>query len=327
MRTELVVSQARQLGAQLAGVADAEALADLPHPPEAVLHGARSVVVLARRFVYGGVLQRDGANRSHHYTMELGLTELEEISLKLMYWLEDAGFPALLVPASASRSKQEELAAEGPLSLTHAAVAAGLGTLGLNGMLLTPEYGPRVLLAAVVTHAPLEPTPRQPTALQPMSLQPTELQPTPGLCLGEACGRCLLACPGSAVRQWGLDVDACRPHSAPYDYPAFAEHVAAVVAEPDPERKWQLASSTRSLMFWQSLLRGVGVETGCTRCQDVCPVGADYAQRLAPALDEIPEETAQKRSVLAELRRAAVTGDRGPGFDTRWHGTIETPKE
>ncbi|HET8682485.1 MAG TPA: hypothetical protein VFM54_11515 [Micromonosporaceae bacterium] len=316
MRTGAVVAQARQLGAQLAGVATAESLAGLPHPPEAVLHGARSVVVLARRFVYGGVLQRDGANRSHHYTMELGLTELEEISLRLMYWLEDAGFPALLVPASASRSKQEELAAEGPLSLTHAAVAAGLGTLGLNGMLLTPEYGPRVLLAAVVTHAPLAPTPG-----------PAQQPDGRGLCLGETCGRCLLACPGSAVRHWGLDVDACRPHSAPYDYPAFAGHVAAVVAEPDPERKWQLASSTRSLMFWQSLLRGVGVETGCTRCQDVCPVGEDYAQRLAPALDEIPEETAQKRSALAELRRAAVTGDRGPGFDTRWHGTIETPKE
>lgn len=311
MRTELVVARAKELGAQLAGVAAADALADLPHPPAAVLNGARSVVVLARRFVYGGVLLRDGAARSHHYTMELALTELEETSLKLMYWLEEAGFPALLVPASASRSKQEELAEQGPLSLTHAAVAAGLGTLGLNGMLLTPEYGPRVLLSAVVTHAPLAPTPG----------------PGRGLCLGEACGRCLLACPGSAVRHWGLDVQACRPHSAPYDYPAFAEHVAAVVAEPDPERKWQLASSTKSLMFWQSLLRGVGVETGCTRCQDVCPVGADYAQRLAPVLDEIPEETAAKRAALDELRAAAAAGRRGPGFDTRWHGSIDTPKE
>lgn len=311
MRTDEVVAQARQLGAQLVGVAVADALADLAHPPAAVLHGARSVVVLARRFVYGGVLLRDAAARSHHYAMELALTELEETSLRLMYWLEDAGFPALMVPASASRSKQEELAAEGPLSLTHAAVAAGLGTLGLNGMLLTPQYGPRVLLAAVVTHAPLDPTPG----------------PGRALCQGESCGRCLLACPGSAVRHFGLDLERCRPYSAPYDYPAFARHVASVVAEPDPERKWKLASSTESLMFWQSLLRGVGVETGCTRCQDVCPVGDDYAQRLAPTLDEIPEETEAKRADLAQLRVAAATGHRGSRFDPRWHGTIDTPKE
>ena len=36
------------------------------------------------------------------------------------------------------------------LSLPHAAVEAGLGTLGLNLQLLTPEFGPRVLLTAVL---------------------------------------------------------------------------------------------------------------------------------------------------------------------------------
>ncbi|WP_051580804.1 epoxyqueuosine reductase [Pseudonocardia acaciae] len=289
IRTADVVERARELGAQLAGVASADELADLPHPPHAVLNGARSVVVLARRFVYGGVLRRDARSRSHHYATELGLTELEEITLDLMFWLEDDGHPSLMVPASASRSKQEDLASQGPLSLTDAAVAAGLGTLGLNGMLLTPRFGPRVILSAVVTMAPLEPSARIGR----------------GLCLGEECGRCLLACPGSAVRRWGLDVEACRPHSAPYDYPSFAKHVSRIAAEPDPERKWELAASTESLMFWQSLLRGVGIETGCTRCQDVCPVGEDYAARLAPAMDHIPEQTAAKHAELDRMRRLA----------------------
>ena len=36
------------------------------------------------------------------------------------------------------------------LSLNHAAVEAGMGTLGLNLQLLTPEYGPRVMLSAVM---------------------------------------------------------------------------------------------------------------------------------------------------------------------------------
>lgn len=302
--TAEVVARARELGAQLAGVAAADALADLPHPPGQVLNGARSVIVLARRFIYGGVLQRDGSARSHHYAMELGLTELEETALRLMFWLEDLGHPALMVPASASRSKQEDLAADGPLSLNHAAVQAGLGTLGLGGMLLTPQFGPRVILSAVVTLAPIEPSERMEHSL----------------CLGEECGRCLLACPGSAIRQWHLDVEACRPHSAPYDYPFFRRHVERLVTEPDPTRKRQIASSTDSLMFWQSLLRGVGVETGCTRCQDVCPVGEDYARRLAGRLDGIPEETPAKRAELATLRERATAGDRGPYHDPRWMG-------
>lgn len=306
-----VVRQAHELGAQLAGVASADALADLPHPPEQVLHGARSVVVLARRFIYGGVLRRDARSRSHHYTTELGITELEEITLDLMFWLEDHGHPSLMVPASASRSKQEDLASEGPLSLTHAAVQAGLGTLGLNGMLLTPQFGPRVILSAVVTMAPLQPSPRIERAL----------------CLGEECGRCLLACPGSAVRQWSLDVEACRPYSAPYDYPYFRDHLRQIAAEPDPKRQWKLASGTESLMFWQSLLRGVGIETGCTRCQDVCPVGEDYPTRLAPTMDEIPEETEAKRAELDQMRRRARDPDRSEWPDPRWTGRVDDGEE
>ncbi|MGH3196236.1 MAG: hypothetical protein ACRDOH_13255 [Streptosporangiaceae bacterium] len=306
MSTEEVVTKARELGAQLAGVASAEALADLGHPPGAVLNGARSVVVLARRFVYGGVLQRSSRARSHHYATELGLTELEETALRLMFWLEDRGHPALMVPASASRSKQEDLAADGPLSLTHAGVEAGLGTLGLNGMLLTPEYGPRVILSAVVTLAPLQPSVRHEDAL----------------CLGEACGRCLLACPGSAIGQWDLDVEACRPHSAPYDYPAFQRHLERVLTEPDPDEQWKTATSTDSLMFWQSMLRGVGIQTGCTRCQDVCPVGEDYPERLAQVLDDIPEATPAKRAELQGIQGRAAAGEHGPGLDQRWHGHL-----
>lgn len=304
--TQEVVNKARELGAQLAGVASADALADLGHPPGAVLNGARSVVVLARRFIYGGVLQRSSSARSHHYATELGLAELEEIALKMMFWLEDRGHPALMVPASASRSKQEDLAANGPLSLTHAGVQAGLGTLGLNGMLLTPEYGPRVILSAVVTLAPLEPSVRHERAL----------------CLGEECGRCLLACPGNAIGQWNLDVEACRPHSAPYDYPAFQRHIERVMSERDPDQQWKVATSTDSLMFWQSMLRGVGIQTGCTRCQDVCPVGQDYPRRLAPALEDIPEETPAKRAELQRIQERAAAGEKRPGFNERWHGHL-----
>ncbi|MGI9018504.1 MAG: hypothetical protein ACR2HR_15620 [Euzebya sp.] len=308
LTADAVKQEAARLGASLVGIADSQLLEGLAHPPSGVLHGVRSVVVLAKRFIYGGALLADASARTAHYSMEVALTHLEEAALDLMFYLEDHGHPALSLPASANRSKQEDMVTNGPLSLTHSAVAAGLGTLGLNGMVLTPQFGPRVLLCAVLTLAPLTPD-------KPMD---------EGLCRGEECGRCLLACPGDAIGGWELDVEACRPHSSPFDYPYFREHVAQIVTAATPEEQWAKATSGDSLMFWQSLLRGVGIVTGCTRCADVCPVGDDYERFLAADLQVIPEETQQKRDVLAELQARASSGERGPGFERMqpWTGTI-----
>ena len=45
------------------------------------------------------------------------------------------------------------------LSHRHMAAGAGLGEFGWNGLLMTPEFGPRVRLATVITTARLIPTP------------------------------------------------------------------------------------------------------------------------------------------------------------------------
>ena len=97
----------------------------------------------------GGQLAHPQWNdRNKYYNDELSLTFLEEVSLELVYWLEDAGYPAIIVPPTHvdpwrydgdPKKHQSTL-----ISLPHAAVEAGLGTLGLNLQLLTP---------AVRTHA------------------------------------------------------------------------------------------------------------------------------------------------------------------------------
>jgi Fe-S oxidoreductase len=46
------------------------------------------------------------------------------------------------------------------------------------------------------------------------------------------------------------------------------------------------------------------VITGCRRCADVCPVGADYEPMLKDALDAIPESTPQKEARLAAMAAA-----------------------
>jgi Fe-S oxidoreductase len=74
--------------------------------------------------------------------------------------------------------------------------------------------------------------------------------------------------------------------------------------------------------LWQSILRGAGVITGCRRCQDVCPVGTDYERMLKDALDEIPEDTPEKRARLAAMVALEAKGDVPANYEQqkRWIG-------
>jgi epoxyqueuosine reductase len=78
--------------------------------------------------------------------------------------------------------------------------------------------------------------------------------------------------------------------------------------------------SKESFMSWQSILRGVGVYSGCTRCVDVCPVGRDYDAHLKDAQDQIAERTPEKEARLAEMARRREAGDRGRYYahSARW---------
>ncbi|MGH7806407.1 MAG: hypothetical protein ACREQJ_18810, partial [Candidatus Binatia bacterium] len=239
-----------------------------------------------------------------HYAGEMLLSAMESLTYDLVRFFEDAGFPSIMLPSGYSRSHQVEIAAK-TLSLPHLAVEAGLGTLGLNLQLLTPRFGPRVILGAVLTTAELEPDAMRETAL----------------CKGPECGRCLLSCPGDAIRAWRLDLDRCKPHSSPYGYHFLQQHMERILASPDAEARAEAAKSGDTLMIWQSMLRGVGIYTGCTRCADVCPVGDDYGAHLQDIQEEIAEATPEKEAVLASLRSEPLGGD----FEShrRWIGAAD----
>jgi epoxyqueuosine reductase QueG len=63
----------------------------------------------------------------------------------------------------------------------HAAFLAGLGNFGMNNTILTPEFGPRVRFASILTTAEIEP---DPVLIKPLCIQ---------------CRRCVEACPVHAL--------------------------------------------------------------------------------------------------------------------------------
>jgi ferredoxin len=319
-----IKEKARALGADLVGIADGAVLD--AHPPDPAdprrpadvteLDGGR-VIVLAKRLSSGVTRITAWGDRHKYYNDELALTALEETSLELVYWLEDAGYPAVIVPPTHvdpwryegdPKAHQDTL-----LSLPHAAVEAGLGTLGLNLQLLTPEYGPRVLLTAVLCSVDVECDTRRAEAL----------------CHGPACGRCLQACPGDTVRHWERDWSKCDEYRSPYGFAKLTGHLEQIVAAPDAAARKALLRSEPSFNLWQSILRGAGVITGCRRCADVCPVGADYDAMLKDALDAIPEASAEKSARLDAMRDGEARGDAGPGYRAqgRWIGRLKVVTE
>jgi len=68
--------------------------------------------------------------------------------------LHNLGLKGLILPAGGAPSDERFL--EGAISYKHVAQAAGLGVLGWNSLLITPEYGSRIRLACIITDALLE---------------------------------------------------------------------------------------------------------------------------------------------------------------------------
>ena len=179
-------------------------------------------------------------------------------------------------------------------------------------MLLTPEFGPRVRLTAVLSSVPVD----------------CDERIAESLCRGPACGRCLSACPGDVIGHWDRDWEACDTYRSPHGFHALADHIGRIIDEPDIQKKKAMLRSEDQFYLWQSILRGAGVVTGCRRCQDVCPVGDDYPA-LADALDAIPEDNDDKRARLAAMRADEAKGGLPASYlaARRWIGALAGPED
>jgi len=318
-----IKGKARELGADLVGIADGKIMDQYPpnsrlpqSPIHITEHDGDRCIVIAKRYSVGTTRLPRVDERHKYYNDELTLSELEGISLELVLWLEDQGYPALIIPPTHVDPwvyfGEPDDHTDTILSLTHAAVEAGLGTLGLAQQLITEEYGPRILLTAVLTSAPVE----------------SDIKRKDALCLGAGCGRCLQTCPADAVKHFDRDWQSCDKHRSPHGFHALADHLSKIVDEPDVDKKKEMLRSKDQFYIWQSMLRGAGVITGCRRCQDVCPVGSDY-HLLEKALAEIPESSEEKSIRLKKYINLEVLGEYSESYNLskRWIGELENNDE
>jgi epoxyqueuosine reductase QueG len=165
---DLDIQEMKQmLEIDLLGVAriDDSAPKEIRDCADSLLPGAKSAVVFGKE-IYKELVDlvkpskevgeaEPGALLKPHYGYLNG--RMTKATYDLSNILRNKGYHTLPLPPADCPTDQKTLIAIFPYK--HAAVAAGLGTIGRNGLLITQEFGPRVRLACLLTDAPLEPTP------------------------------------------------------------------------------------------------------------------------------------------------------------------------
>lgn len=186
-------------GADLCGVANVAAFSGTPegfHPRD-LYADCRSVVVFAKAIPKGATLV-DPRIIYQHYNA-LGPVELDRIAFLAAGRLE-ADFPGTIaVPIPADNPYEywvaETREGKGILSMKHAAVLAGLGTLGKSTLLLNRRYGSRLSIGAVLTNLDLPSDP-----------------PAESICI-ECCRLCIDNCPAHAIGEGSVNQLLCREHT------------------------------------------------------------------------------------------------------------------
>ncbi|TDA33678.1 MAG: hypothetical protein DSO02_03785 [Hadesarchaea archaeon] len=160
--TEEIKRLALSLGADKVGIGEAERADKTPMffaSPFSFIKDAKAVVSFCLKYPEGSL---DFSKEdffvilsSYASVRESMLKRLNEIALALSRELEKKGYKA--TPLEANLPVDERRWVSCLLSHRYLAQISGLGDIGVNNLLITPEWGPRVELGSVITNAPLKP--------------------------------------------------------------------------------------------------------------------------------------------------------------------------
>ncbi|MBP7460631.1 MAG: epoxyqueuosine reductase [Candidatus Delongbacteria bacterium] len=186
------------LGADVCGIAAMDRFANTPagfHPRD-IFQSCRSVIVFGVALPKG--LTRIDPRLIYGHFNYLTCPETDRIALLTAREMErQYGGYAVPLPSDTPCEywDADNMEARGLISMKHAAVWAGLGTLGKSTLLLNEQYGNTLTLGAVLSELDLPSDP-----------------PAVNLCL-ENCRLCLDHCPSGALTGEGVIQRKCRLHT------------------------------------------------------------------------------------------------------------------
>ncbi|MBS3917974.1 MAG: epoxyqueuosine reductase [Deltaproteobacteria bacterium] len=187
---EEIKTLCRQWGGSLFGVADLSLVKkeDILLPSSAIDHlpFAVSVGYHLSDSILEGIEDAPTPHYFHHYQRVNIL--LDTISLNVSSAIQEKGYRAMPIAASQIVDWKSQ---KGHLSHKHIALAAGLGWIGRNNLLVNEKFGSRIRLVTVLTDLPLEID-----------------SPSAKDC--GSCRACIKVCPAEAIKERPEDFDHLR---------------------------------------------------------------------------------------------------------------------
>jgi epoxyqueuosine reductase QueG len=268
------------------GITPVERLAKLPegHKPADILPQARSIISLGIKISEGVIIANQRAYQGlrhaiytylwHGYGL-LNLHFLDKTALKIVNRLEKEGFIGYPIGARTV----EDLSKPYDFFHRNVAIAAGLGEMGFHSQLLTPDDGPRIRLASVLTSAELEPDPMYEG---PRLCDPRECRNKGG----QGIPICQDICPSKAIgseERIEIEIGGKRFKSAELDQFkcmwgnwGLHEDALAIRPIPMPERVtfqevFEALKQRDPIQVVELMVPGRG--NYCDRCIVECPVG------------------------------------------------------
>ena len=182
-------------GADVCGIANIESFSNAPkgfHPSD-IFADCKSVVVFGLSLPKG--LTRIDSKLIYAHFNSFSCSQVDLIALKSSKQIEKE-FDVNAVPLPSDDPYDywdpEKMEGHGLLSMKHAAVTAGLGTLGKSTLLLNSQYGNWLTLGAILIDVDLPPDP-----------------PDEEICI-KGCDLCLKNCPVQAINGKSVIQKKCR---------------------------------------------------------------------------------------------------------------------
>ena len=185
------------LGAELCGVASIDRFIDAPkgfHPTD-LYKECKSVIVFGKVLPKG--LYQVSPRLIYTHGFEMTRIENDRIGYLASLEVEKQGATAVPLPCDSPYEywDDDNQRGCGLLSMRHAAMLAGLGSMGKNTLILNSVYGNRFFIGAVLTDLALKSDPL-----------------SESVCL-TGCTLCLDNCPTGALDGITVDQKKCRPYT------------------------------------------------------------------------------------------------------------------
>lgn len=175
-------------------VMDIESIdAPVGYHPKDILPTSKRLILLVR-IIPEYVFKIDSKSKSF-FLYEL-IREMDRISFELSTQLFNEGYRSVSLPCFFP-VKIDKGKLRGYISFKHLAEQAGLGSIGLNTLLISKKYGNRLCLTAVITEKELDLLTHE----------------SSNLCF--MCKKCINSCPSKAIDENGVKVTKCINFNTP----------------------------------------------------------------------------------------------------------------